>query len=75
MSHRVQKRGHECWDCGHDQADHSGQYPMGHLVDVPEPERPPKRKGEGCLIAGCKCRRWFEDWTGSTSLRGEGLIG
>lgn len=69
-AHRVRKRGHECWDCGHDQADHSSEYPMGHLRGVPEAERPPKKKDEGCLIANCDCRRWFEGLDGSPCLIG-----
>jgi hypothetical protein len=49
-----------CWDCGHSIARHSDSYPMAHLRGVPEERRPPKRPDEGCLVEGCRCRRWFE---------------
>jgi hypothetical protein len=49
-----------CWDCGHAIEDHSRSYPMEHLRGVPERDRPAKRPDEGCLVAGCRCRRWFQ---------------
>lgn len=54
------KSRHVCWDCQHPTDEHSGEYPMEHLRGVPEPERPPKKDDEGCLVPGCECRRWFE---------------
>lgn len=53
----------KCWNCGHAVSAHSTGYPMGHLVGVPEADRPAKKPDEGCSVPGCKCRRWFEDWT------------
>jgi hypothetical protein len=53
-----------CWDCGHPLHQHTTEYPGWDLRSIAREEWPAKRADQGCTVAGCSCRRWFENEQG-----------